>query len=123
MEPKNSAKYLGILIDYKLSWKDQIGSALCKVRQGAGLMKKLSYLATYPVCCFLYYSFTECHMQYGITTWGSPVTKGLCKIQNIIDKIVLKINKCKPADQNSIKPLNINNLWQNDIPTPLRISI
>ena len=95
-------------------------------------MKKLSYLAPYPVYCSLYYSFIQCHMQYGITTWGSPLTKGICKIQNIIDKIVHKINKCKPANENSFKPLNINNLYKlescklihqhmtNDIPTPLK---
>ena len=35
----NKIKYLGILVDNSLDWKDQLGSVSSKVSRGLGLLK------------------------------------------------------------------------------------
>lgn len=129
---RKSTKYLGIIIDDKLLWKDQIENVLRKIRQGSGIMKKLSYIIPFSVNCSLYHSFIQSHIQYGILSWGSPQTKGLSKISNVTNKIINKMNRYKPNNINDFKPLNVNNIYKlesckliyqlikNEIPAPLK---
>ena len=131
LNQRKTVKYLGIMIDDKLTWKDQIEHVIRKIKQGSGIMKRTSYLVSYPVICSLFHSFIQCHIRYGLTAWGSPMTKGLTKITNIVDKIVNKINKYKPLNANTFKPLDINALYKlescklvyqyfnNKLPSPL----
>ena len=58
---KTLVKYLGVIINDKLSWNEHIASVLRKIRQGSGIMKRLSYLVPNSVNCSLYYSFIQSH--------------------------------------------------------------
>ena len=43
LECKEYVKYLGVLIDYKLSWKNHIGSVALKISKTIGLLSKLRH--------------------------------------------------------------------------------
>ena len=67
----HKAKYLGLVIDDKLSWKEHIGYILTKIRRNIG------YNETYQDCIprdsriLLYRTLVEPYFRYCNTTWGN----------------------------------------------------
>ena len=43
LESVHVLKYLGLHVDYSLSWKDHVKSAISKVSRGVGMLKKAKY--------------------------------------------------------------------------------
>jgi len=105
----NTVKYLGIHLDDKMLWKKQLTNTLFKIKQGSGIIRKLSFLPK-SILIMLYYSFIQSHIQYAITSWGSPLTKNISEVSKIVSKTVNKINKKNP--DNSFKPLNLSNIYK-----------
>uniref|UniRef100_A0A7M5V438 Uncharacterized protein n=1 Tax=Clytia hemisphaerica TaxID=252671 RepID=A0A7M5V438_9CNID len=107
------AKYLGVFIDEKLDWKAHIDHVKTKIKQGSGLIRKLSHLVSPSYITSLYYSFINPHLQYCITSWGSPSTKGIgklnCEISNITNKINKIFNKSNLGTFNTLK---VNSLYK-----------
>ena len=107
----DTVKYLGVMIDDNLDWKEQVNNVLGRVKKASGMLRKVSYLAPNSVNRVLYYSFIQSQVQYGLTSWGSPLTKGTAPIINLTNKIINNINKHKPDKMNKFKPLNLNKLY------------
>ena len=107
----NTVKYLGILIDDRLNWKSHINSVLGKVKKASGMLRKVSYLVPNTVNRTLYFSFIQSQIQYALTSWGSPSSKGMSPINDLIAKFTKNINKYKPNNMINFKPLNIKNLY------------
>ena len=104
-------KYLGVMIDDKLEWTGQVNNVLGKVKKASGMLRKVSYLVSNSVNRVLYFSFIQSQIQYGLSSWGSPSTKGTGPISHLIDKIIRNINKHKPNGVDDFKPLNLNKLY------------
>ena len=107
IEETRVAKYLGILIDNKLQWKDQINSINLKLSKGIGLLSKIRHFVPKSVLRSIYVSFIYPHVDYNLLNWGTSSTTDL---NNTNIKNALRIMCFKKWDEPSlplIKELNI----------------
>ena len=65
------AKYLGLVIDDKLSWKEQIGYVSTKIRRNIGIMKGIKDCFPRDSLILLYRTLVEPYFRYCNTTWGN----------------------------------------------------
>ena len=64
-------KYLGLIIDDRLSWKFHILELTKKLNRSVGMFYKIRNYTPIHVLTSLYYSLFNSHMSYGISAWGS----------------------------------------------------
>ena len=70
IERKNVAKFLGILIDEKLTWKQHINTIQAKLSRNCGIMFRMKGILPLKTMLTLYYSFIQSHMIYCSVIWG-----------------------------------------------------
>ena len=70
IEEKETAKYLGTLIDNKLNWKSHIQFVKTKLSRATGIISKIRYFSTEDVLINLYYSFVQSHINYNLLNWS-----------------------------------------------------
>ena len=80
IQEKEYIKYLGILIDNKLSWNHHIKHTNWKVSKGIGILTKLRTYLSKGVLRTLFYAFVQPHIGYGLLVWGSAKPSNLKKI-------------------------------------------
>ena len=85
---KQSIKYLGILIDSTLSWKDHITN-LSKKRS-IGIMYKLRPFVNLKIMKNVYHALFYSHLVYGIEVWGSACDSHIGNI-NVLQKRVVRL--------------------------------
>ena len=78
----NETKYLGIIIDHKLNWKEHPKRRHTRIKQNTGILRKVGWFLPRKNLISLYSSLVHSHLTYCITSWGSPNTKGLNMIMN-----------------------------------------
>ena len=66
---KRVTKYLGILIDDKLLWKDHIHHINLKIRKGIGMLGTLKNIVTKSTLRTVYYSFIFPYLDYNLVNW------------------------------------------------------
>ena len=72
LECKDHVKYLGVLIDYKLSWKNHIDSITLKLSKTIGLLSKImAYHRRFPSILLLVYITALLFLIYD-TAAGAP---------------------------------------------------
>ena len=64
IDQKQVVKYLGIQIDDKLKWNDQVNHVTQKVSQGIGILKKVKFLIPTKVLSNVYSSFIQSYLLY-----------------------------------------------------------
>ena len=64
-------KYLGIILDPKLTWKHHIFELRKKLNKSIGIIYKMKNLAPLRVLLSLYYALFHSHLNYGICVWGN----------------------------------------------------
>ena len=67
-------KYLGILIDSHLSWKQQILHISKKVKRCVGVLSKIRHYVNASTLSMLYYSLIYPFLTYAVVTWGNTYT-------------------------------------------------
>ena len=72
IDEKTKTKYLCVIIDNKLSWKEHIKEIDCKLRKG-----KTRDFVPQSVLKSLYYSFILPYVDYNILNWSSTYTTNL----------------------------------------------
>jgi len=79
-----SMKFLGILIDDRLSFSQQITSVCSKVSRSLAVIRKLSRMV--PICVLrnLYLSLVYPHVTYGVEVWGSSSKTGLTRLRSLL---------------------------------------
>ena len=103
------AKYLGVLLDNKISWKNQINAIKLKLSKGIGLLAKIRHFVPRSVVRSLYYSFINPYVDYNLLNWGMACPTTLDPIDKKIKKAV-RIISFKDSDHPSsplFKDLNI----------------
>ena len=73
-EPINGVektKFLGILIDNKLTWKQHIADVSCKISHGIGMIIKARQYLNKQGLLSIYYSFIYPFLTYCNHIWGS----------------------------------------------------
>ena len=71
IEKKEFAKYLGVLIDSKLNWKQHTQYVNTKISKGIGILAKMRHFVSIDVLKQLYHAFIAPHISYGLVNWGS----------------------------------------------------
>ena len=85
---KDHVKYLGIIIDSTLSWKNHIDNVSSKISKSIGLLYKIRHFVNIKLMKTLYYSLVYPHLLYAIEVWGSADDIHLNKLLILQKKIV-----------------------------------
>jgi hypothetical protein len=66
---KSSIRFLGVIIDQNLSWKEHITQLTAKLSHDIALLKTAARSFSTSVLLTLYYAFFHSHLSYGIELW------------------------------------------------------
>jgi hypothetical protein len=78
----NCTKFLGLIIDNKLFWKDHIDYFTTKLSTTCFIMRGIKSLMSLNTMKMIYFSYIHSVMTYGIIFWGnSPHSIKLFRIQ------------------------------------------
>ena len=78
-------KYLGVILDCKLTWRNHIEFLQTKVSHASGILFKTRHLMPLHVSKLIYNTLIDSYLRYGVTTWGTAaayLTDGLLSTQN-----------------------------------------
>jgi len=95
ISPEGNLKYLGVLLDNKLSWKPRIQKVKTQLSRACGILSKLKHYTTLPVLKVVYNSLIHPYLNYSILNWGrasNATIQLLIKLQNKAIKIINRIN-------------------------------
>ena len=81
-------KFLGVVIDSKLSWVDHIQFIKKKISKGLGILCKAERVSKLPTLLTLYYSFIYPYMLYCIEIWASASKECLMSILRLQKRAV-----------------------------------
>ena len=73
-------KFLGVVIDEKLSWVAHVKSLTKKLASCTGSINRIAASIPKTLYMNLYYTLFESYITYGITVWGSIPTENLINI-------------------------------------------
>ena len=90
LEQKNYIKYLGVLIDQNLSWRNHVNSVIIKISKTIGMIAKLRYFVPPTVLINIYNSLILPYIAYGLIAWGNASNAYLNKIL-VLQKRVLRL--------------------------------
>ena len=85
-----SVKYLGILIDSQLTFKNQIDELSKKVSRAIGVLYKLRPYVTAKILTSVYYAIVYPFLLYGIVVWGNA-SKALLEPIHIMQKKIVRM--------------------------------
>jgi len=110
-------KYLGVIIDTKLTFKNHIQLLISKLRKWVGIFRKISPLLTTQVKHVIYNSMFLPHLLYAIELYGSaPDTtlNALQIVQNKAIKALFQLPRLFPTDilYKELKIANIKILFK-----------
>ncbi|KAG6440382.1 hypothetical protein O3G_MSEX001260 [Manduca sexta] len=71
----NATKFLGLIIDSKLNWKQQIQAVCKKINCSAYALYKLSKVVNRDAVLTAYHGYVESILRYGIIFWGNSTDK------------------------------------------------
>ena len=77
----NQTKFLGVIIDSKLTWKEHILHVRKKISKGAGILCKARKVLNRETLITLYNSFVYPYITYGVEVWGAAAQ---CHIDTVI---------------------------------------
>ena len=99
-------EYLGVLIDYKLSWNNHIDTILLKISRTVGLLLKLRHFVPFSTLISIYHSLIAPYLRYGLIAWGQASKSQLNKLLVLQKRALRFIHFAKPRDH--AIPLYIN---------------
>ena len=82
-------RYLGLIVDNKLSWRYHIHELTKKLSRTNGILNKLKNLGLpNSTLLSIYSSLFQSHMSYGLCIWGQTCSNYLKKIESVQNKAV-----------------------------------
>lgn len=112
---KTSLKYLGVILDEKLTWKEHVEYVTTKLRKLIYKFYELRNMVPFKTLKTIYHALAESLLNYGLVVWGAAGSIILTKLQ-VTQKWIIKIMLFKkrryPSDRvyNESKILNIEQL-------------
>ena len=89
-ERVNTMKFLGVLLDDNLSWKEHIKYLENKIAKNIGLMYRAKPFLDKESLLALYYSYIHSYLNYGNLAWGRTYLTNL-KILRSLQKYAIRI--------------------------------
>ena len=102
----SSVRFLGLIIDEGLTWKEHIDSVSKNIIKSSGLIAKLRHYANKNSLKLIYYALVYPYLTYGNLVWGNTYPTRLKKLFNIQKKIVRLI--CFKLYTDHSEPLFLN---------------
>ena len=102
LEAVSKIKYLGLLLDNSLDWKDQDQAVSLKVSRWLGILKHAKNFLPFSALTSLYTSIVEPHFRYCCSVWGCAGTteiNRLQKFQNRAARMVTNSSFDTPSNQ------------------------
>lgn len=117
---EEATKFLGILIDENLSWKQHVAFLNNKISRTLFIIKQVKHFLPCESLMTLYYSLIESHLSYGILAWGNA-SESIKHRTIILQKRALRvINKASYNSHTdplfkSSKILKLNDLYEHKV--------
>ena len=75
LQEKECTKYLGVILDNKLTWKSHIDQTHFRLSKGIGILYKLRQYVSQSALRSLYFAFVHSNISYYLLNWGkrSPI--------------------------------------------------
>jgi len=88
-----SVKYLGIFLDEKVTWSQQIQYIPKRLACATGIFSELRYYLDIKTMIEMYHALFNSKLQYAILCWGSAPATSISKIQTLQNKAIRNMNK------------------------------
>ena len=85
---QKSVKYLGILIDCHLNWKEQIQQISKNISRGIGVLCKIRHFFDTKTLVQLYHAIILPFLSYGCIVWGNTYDQNIKPLQIIQKKAI-----------------------------------
>ena len=93
LERVSSVKYLGVMLDEKVTWENQIDYLATKLSRSAGIFSKLRYYLNPKTLLEMYHALFNSRLQYAILCWGSASSTNLHRLQVLQNRAIRNMNK------------------------------
>ena len=94
-------RYLGLIIDDRLTWKHHISELSKKLNMSIGILFKMKKLCPKRILMSLYFSLVHSYLSYGTCVWGNANEIHLNKIRVLQKKVVRIIGNVEYNDHSS----------------------
>ena len=107
-------KYLAVIIENKLNFKNQINFVETKISRSVGILGKCKYYLDLTSLLKLYYALIKPYINYGLIIWANTYSSYLTKLTILQNKAIRIVNNCSwytntfPLCQNIIYYLHHN---------------
>ena len=101
LEIKDFVKYLGIMIDSDLSWKNHIDFICHKISKSIGIIAKLRHYIPRHLLLSIYHTLITPYLTYGISVWGYCAKTHLNRLL-ILQKRALRLIFFRRAREHAI---------------------
>jgi hypothetical protein len=81
-------KFLGLIIDQNLTWKNHINSVLKNIIKATALIAKLRHYTNRNTLKLIYYALVYPFLTHGNLTWGNTYPTRLQKLLNVQKKLL-----------------------------------
>ena len=111
-------KFLGIIIDQHLTWKNHINYVTKKIIRTTGVLCRIRFYISQPLLRMLYHSLIYPHLHYGNIVWANTYPTRLEKLFKLQKKIlrVITFSSYTATSLPLFKKLHILNIHQiNDL--------
>jgi hypothetical protein len=86
----NEIKFLGLLIDNKLSWKGLTDYITPKLNYACYCMRTVKLFVSQDTLIIVYYSYFHTIMAYGLPYWGSTESIMIFKLQKRVIRVMME---------------------------------
>ena len=104
-------KFLGIILDNKLNFKDHIDKISNKVKSANGILWKLSQFVPSQVLTKIYYSLVYPFLIYGVEIWGNSSQVGLSRLNRLVQTAQKRTRSQTNLSQNDNKFLSVAQIF------------
>lgn len=84
-------RYLGIMIDKNLNFKEHVRHLTKKVRWGVFILSRLRRVSDFKLRRILYFSFVQSYLQFGIIVWGGVYVEATLKPLIMLQKRAIRL--------------------------------
>ena len=120
-------KYLGLIFDYLLNWKNNTDSIIKKANQRLYCLQRLAHFNVKESLLQRFYSsFVESSLTFGVTAWGGNVTQS---DRHRIDRVISRSGKLVGRKLDSLETTHDNKTLRKvvrifeDETHPLRVEL
>lgn len=91
----DNIKYLGVMVDSRLSWREQVESVNIRTRRLIYVFRRLRSGANFTVLKLAYYALAQSLISYCITSWGASGKNQMLRLERS-QRAILKVMASKP---------------------------